>query len=84
MDDPKHNDTTTVYVARGWSSDDKVYHINRECPAANKSHNLTETTEQDAADVRGFRECRQCTRDYDSSDYDNSYQKALKQAAKSD
>jgi len=78
------SDKQTVYIARGWSAPTKKYHItDTDCPAARKCENLRETTKEQA-EAHGFEQCHSCTRDYDTSNYDQSYQDALKQAAESD
>jgi len=74
----------TVYIARGWSAPTKKYHVTKDdCHAARKCRNLRETTQAEA-EAHGFEQCHSCTREYDTSNYDQSYQDALKQAAKSD
>jgi len=72
----------TVYVARGWCQSDKPYHLsNDDCNAARRANNLTEIPLTEA-EKRGFRECNACTREYDNANYDQSYQEALKAAAR--
>jgi len=74
----------TVYVARGWCKTDKAYHLSKDdCNAARRASNLSEITLSEAKS-RGFRECRACTREYNNTNYDNSYQQALKAAAQGD
>ncbi len=78
------NNTETVYVARGWSKTDKAYHLTKDdCYAARRASNLNEITLSEAKS-RGFQQCKSCTLQYDNTNYDTSYQQALKAAAESD
>jgi len=51
--------------------------------AARKASTLRETTLAEA-EAYGFEECRTCNGDHEVGEYDTSYQRALKDAAKSD
>jgi len=74
----------TVWVACGWSGSDKRYHTTKDdCHAARKASTLRETTLAEA-EAYGFEECRTCNGNHEVGEYDTSYQRALKDAAKSD
>ena len=71
---------TTAWIPRGWANHNKRYHTDPECHSKHKARNLKETTVEEA-ERRGIPHCGNCTRDHSSSNYDSSYQEALKRAA---
>jgi len=74
---------TTAWIPRGWSGSIKRYHTDEDCPSKAKCHNLKETTVAEAK-AREIEHCANCGRDYELGNYDNSFQAALKDAAKGD
>lgn len=74
---------TTAWITRGWSHRGKKYHTDKECPSFNRCGNVRETTEQAAQDL-GLELCGNCHRTWKDSEYDGSYQAALKKHAESD
>ena len=73
---------TTVYVIQGQNKHKTCYHHGPDACQSSKAANQFEEVTKTEAHSRGFRECRWCAGDVDTSGKDMSYQNALKQAAK--
>jgi len=73
-------ETTTAWIARGFSGTVKRYHTDANCPSKKKAQNLQETTVTKAK-LRGLQHCGNCGRDYNRGNYDQSFQEALKEAS---
>lgn len=69
-----------ILIKTGYSSSTKTAHT-KMCRAAKKAGNLREVP-PDVAETMDLKDCPYCTGTHDTASYDQSYQEALKRAAK--